>query len=598
MGGGASKQEETKPSGQQEPAEARLKKELASERAENERLRRELDKAKAAPVIIAPPPSAKHDANNPVFQVIVTADQATAIAKVSGVTFKYGQGSGVPLMPGRENVLVVSCPAGAVSDVIKLASSPFEVPRPPKPVPDAPPKISTEATPDAEAEPEPEKPKIEVPKGTVAAKTDINLKEWDGKIVLTFTWLHEPSPYSEWSDPSGQNWWNTTNVRRAPDHTPTTVDLQYRRGFNGEWVTVPCTINETGASCKVALPVDEVSPMAFRGFQSRWIVDGEKYLSPLQLAPTLQSKLMTYPMVRSAVKALPEDKQTLENIPNEDLRNAIMKVENIIPMNTWDYSYGLTLVPGAWIDQEHVLTVPEKVEWIAKQKTQDPAIVSEIRKAILKSPIMAANAALGLVGIKLNVIVDNLDFFLPKYADPDFLALEALEASMVKWENLRREMQTDVNGLYPAYQQGIRVSFPPARVLRNAIKARRPEADIVSMPLQVSWIVDKADDTVVQHSIQFVYWTDDYSKHSVANCVAAVGEDTFGSPLNRETKQVWKHYVADLSLPKGQYKYHWIYDGANFFNNGSPYGDQFAPATAYLQFSIDANVAFGIGVPM
>jgi hypothetical protein len=62
--------------------------------------------------------------------------------------------------------------------------------------------------------------------------------------------------YSEWSDPSGQNWWNTTSVRRAPDHNPTQVSLEYRRG-NGEWVSIPCTIDAIGAHCQVTLPVEE-----------------------------------------------------------------------------------------------------------------------------------------------------------------------------------------------------------------------------------------------------------------------------------------------------------------------------------------------------
>jgi hypothetical protein len=67
------KEAETQPRHQQT---AKLKGMYDQEREENERLRRELQKANAAPVIIAtPPPATAAAPSNPVFQRVVTAEQ-------------------------------------------------------------------------------------------------------------------------------------------------------------------------------------------------------------------------------------------------------------------------------------------------------------------------------------------------------------------------------------------------------------------------------------------------------------------------------------------------------------------------------------------
>jgi len=611
----AQKQEEQKPRQPVVDYEAKYKasqQDAAEKQAEIDKLQKELTARRGVAECSKNP----HQDGNWVFQVVVSGEQATQIAQIEGVAFRPMQGAGAPLVPERENVILISCPEKKVSEVIAVCSSPFEVKKLPKPAADAPPPVfgekptaaATEGE-DAETSQEgeksqskeepasPKKPKVSVPDQVISAKTDINLGTWDGKVKMRFTWTNEPSTYSEYNDPSGSNWWSNTNVRKAPDDKPKEVVLQYRRGMGGVWTDVPCTVDDHGAWCEVLLPVEKVEPMQYRGFQSRWIIDGEKYLTPLQLAPTLQSKLMTYPTVRNAVKALPADKQSLENIPNEDLRKAVLAIENIIPMNTWDYTYGLTLIPGAKIDEQHVMTIPEQIEWIAKQKSNDPALVSEMRKAILKSPIMAANAAAGMVGIKLNVIIDNLDFFLPKFADPNFAALEKLEASQMDWEKLRREMQTDVNGIYPTYQQGIRVTFPPARVLRAALQAKRPEPERVALPFALSFDLEKDTDFLTKHSVQFVYWTDDYLNKQVVECEGEELTETFGT-FTKETKTTWRKYKANVALQQGLYKYHWVYDGKNFFNNGCPFGEEYHPPSTYLQFTVDANVVFGIGVPM
>jgi hypothetical protein len=69
--------------------------------------------------------------------------QATTIAVIPGVTFKYAQSSNVPLLPGHENVLVV-VPEGIRRSRDSGSRVALCVPRPPKPVPDAPPKVETE----------------------------------------------------------------------------------------------------------------------------------------------------------------------------------------------------------------------------------------------------------------------------------------------------------------------------------------------------------------------------------------------------------------------------------------------------------------------
>lgn len=221
-----------------------------------------------------------------------------------------------------------------------------------------------------------------------------------------------------------------------------------------------------------------------------------------------------------------------------------------------------------------------------------------MRKTLLKSPIMVANAGAGSVGIKLDIVVKNMDFFLPKLTDPDFEALAAVEEVPEDWEALRREMQIDINELYPQYQQGVRVTFPPARTLRNAMVCKRPVAEKVKYPVDFSWEAKKDTDFFAKQKVEVVLWPFDGDYENDKQVVELTAEEKteeFGM-ITKETKQTWRVYKCTIGLEDGTYKYYWLYNGKPYFNKGAPMGDQFKPPQCYHSFFCEGRVQFGIGV--
>ena len=443
-------------------------------------------------------------------------------------------------------------------------------------------------------EPASDSQSVSVPSPTISVETKILLGDsWDGKIALKFRWDSTPDVFSEFCDPTGTNWSSASMKRLAPPDAPRSIVLQYRQGMTGTWTEIPCSDGIAHFHCNPSV----VEEKAYRGFQSRWIVDGEKYLSPLERAPTLTTKLLSYPRIRNLIKNLPPDKQSVENIPNEDVKRAITEVENIIPMNTWDYSYGVRARPGAVVKGSVALTASEKVQLAVQGKLYDPQVQAELRGTAMKSPIMLVSAALGTVGISLDAIVSNLDFFIPKPAEPDYSLLEKWSTDLAAQDAARREFQSDLNKLFPHFQNGLRVVIPPVETIRRAMLAKRPTVGEVSLPVLVEFIFEK--DFLTQHQVQFVFWSgDNYQSRTVVDCLGVESEDTslFSS---EKKKKIWKKYTAQPNVKPGVYRYHWVADGKSYFSGGRPYNETtLQPPNSYEEFVVESQVMFGIGVVM
>ena len=516
------------------------------------------------------------------FEVVATSEQQKHISKIKGnVRIVEASGSS---QNTHERLLRITCASSLVSEVIKCVQLPIWTKQQPAASVAAPAAAEPEAS---TAPPEPS-----VPSSTIDVATKITLgATWDGRVPLKFHWDPTPDVFSEFSDPTGSNWSSTAPVRRAHPDAPRQVVLQYRQGMTGTWTDVTC---RNGVADLVIQP-PVVEGQAFRGFQSRWVVDGEKYLTPLERAPTLSSKLLSYPTIRNLVKNLPPDKQKIENIPNDDVRKALAAVENIVPMNTWDYAYDVRGRPGAIINGSIALTMTEKIQLAAQGKLNDPQVQAELRGTVMKSPIMVVGAALGTVGISLDAIVSNLDFFIPKPAEPDFSLLQKIGADATFQEQTRREMQTDLNKLFPNFQNGIRVVLPTSDSIQRAMSAKRPTVAAIALPVLVEFVYEK--DYFVQHQVQFVFWSGENSQQIVVNCLAVEESESAGL-FSSEKKSAWKKYTGQLSALPGVYRYHWVADGAAFFSGGRPYTGSIQPPSSYEEFVVESQVMFGIGVVM
>ena len=456
---------------------------------------------------------------------------------------------------------------------------------------DEPPPAFGEQSKDPDAEPDKESEvKKELPKQTIKCSSAVDVGKWAGKIKVLFEWVTTPTPFSEFLDPSGANWKpKTGTIWAAPDKKPSSVQLEWRHGPTDSWKVIPCT----DCKCDLLIENSEVKSSNFNGFQSRWRVDGELFLSPLQRAPTLISKLMKYPLVRSAYRALPEDKRDLDNLP-ENVQKPLKALENIIPMNTWDIGFGVTTVPGGFIEGVHAMTLTEKAENMAKQKLNDPSMQATIRGEALKAPIQAVSAGLGVVGIKLAMIVGNMDFFIPKPTDPNLEAYRKIQEDEINFEQLRNDMQTDINVLYPDYQQGIRVTVPGADELALCIRSKRPTAEEGTViPVVFKHTFSDKDQFKSKQEVSVTFWTSSTNRQTAS--LTAIELEEKAGMLSSDMVTVYKEYIAEVELSQGTYKYFWTINGDNFYGGGRPLPDG---ENNYCEVDVRIGVKFGIGYPI
>eukprot|EP01063_Lacrimia_lanifica_P039852 TRINITY_DN885_c0_g2_i1.p2 TRINITY_DN885_c0_g2~~TRINITY_DN885_c0_g2_i1.p2 ORF type:complete len:633 (+),score=284.70 TRINITY_DN885_c0_g2_i1:2571-4469(+) len=555
------------------------------------------------------------------FQVVLTTEQVEALKKLSGISMLRVAGEAAPLADGAENICVVSVAADAdILDVLKACGAPFkpertcppkkkELPKEEEKKEGEEKKEEEEETTKAAEEKEPPPPKTKIPDPDIKCENTIALDPtWDGKVQVQFNWIDSPNPYSEFNDPSGSNWWCHQPTLKGPGK-PEKVTLEWRQGMGGEWKELDCTPTDNGKGALDFIADMDIHPEVeqgkerasskYRGFQSRWVVDGDRYLSPLEAAPTLYSKLMKAPPIRNAMKSLPPEKQgSFDHLPNETMRNAIKSIENIMPMNTWDVAYDVSSVPGCFAKGEHIKNITESVAHVALEKSKDPAIVSEVRKTVLKSPITVAVQIAKTAGIPLGLIAKNIDdFFLPKFLDPQWSQLEALEAERLHWDGFRREMQDDVNCLYPTFQGGLRVTYPEVRSLADAIKIKRPKATTTHLPVKVAWKMT-GPEMKEEHQLTFVYWGADsgFDKKVTVPLLAEKVTKSEGT-LTKTEYDAWEEYTASVLLASGTYRYYYELDGKAYFNNGRPFGDELTPGDeCYKELVIKYEVEFGIGV--
>ena len=140
--------------------------------------------------------------------------------------------------------------------------------------------------------------------------------------------------------------------------------------MKGQWISVPV---KDGKASFSYIPPKPLQRGCYNGFQSRWVINGRKFLSPIQLTPSLMEKLEGFAIVQQALSQLPPEKRTVENIENRNLRNGILELENLIPMNTWDVQIDVRHIPGRYIEGEHRMSAKEKAMFIADKKFQDPS---------------------------------------------------------------------------------------------------------------------------------------------------------------------------------------------------------------------------------
>ena len=556
------------------------------------------------------------------FEVVASTEQMKRIMKLRKVSVVVASGSTLA-QHQRDLVLQVTCPPSKIEKVIRCV----ELPRPPSQLDSRSTrhedakraasdqqrtqnlaKSSSAATgTDAAGS---SSPPSSAPNFPSVANVDstIELGQWDGKRTLHFSWDPAPDPFSEVSDPSGTNWRSGSNIRRANPTPLKELVLQYRQGMSATWINVPCTLPDGRA--EVVLEPASVDGKAYRGFQSRWIVDGELFLTPLERAPTLANKVMSLAKIRELVKNLPVDQQQkIESIPNEDVRKALTAVENYLPMNTWDYSFGVRTRPGVVVNGEPVLTSAEKIQLAAEAKLNDPQVRAAWRGAVMKSPLMMMNTVLSSIGLSLEALVSNLDFFIPNQVEPDFDELEKIDAEAEREDALRRDMQRDVNKLYPQYLNGLRVVPPGLDSLRRANKAKRPLLRDSTLPVAVKLIfTDDSDDNrgepkkVLRSLVQFVFWLNDaYDSRICIPCQAAEGSNSA--------------FTAQFVASPGVYRYHWLADGVAMSSHGRIYSDNASPEsskppgglgavvkglgaarTSYEEFVVESRVMFGVGI--
>eukprot|EP00755_Sulcionema_specki_P019684 Sspe_Gene.70079::Locus_41378_Transcript_1_1_Confidence_1.000_Length_2160::g.70079::m.70079 len=489
---------------------------------------------------------------------------------------------------------IVKCERPAEIEILPAPKVDCEAPPPPDPLAKEEGEVEAagEEKPAEEEEEEAKPTAKQLEKSAFKCSSNITLGNWDGKVEVEFEWIDEPTPFSEVLDPSGSNWnskWG--GPRKAPVHPPKDIKLQWRHGPNGTWET----IDAPGGKCRLTITPKEVSGMHLNGFQSRWVIDGELFLTHLQRAPTLITKLMKYPMIRNAYRALPPEKRDIDNLP-EKIRGPVKSLENIIPMNTWDIGYGVSTTPGGFLEGDHVMTTVEKATNVAKLKMRDPKLLATARAEVLKAPIQVVNAALGTIGIKLNVIISNMDFFIPKPTEPDFEKYAEVQNNDVDFEQLRHDMQTDINTMYPDYQQGVRVAVPTLNDIKNAIQTKRPKCiEGTAVPVNFQHVYKDNKDYKEQHKIAIVIWPKENPSDADRIELEATEEEEKVSLMSSDKIPVWKEYKATKLMTPGVYHYYWDIDGARYYHEGHPMPEG---KNNYCEVTVDCGVRFGIGVPM
>ena len=416
---------------------------------------------------------------------------------------------------------------------------------------------------------------------------------WDREVALEFEWVDSASPFSEYLDPSGDNWTRAHGaVQQAPDVRPAKVQLEWRQGVGAEWHTV----DAPDGRCVVTIQPEELATMNFNGFQSRWRVDGALYLSHLQRAPTLIGKLMKYPIVRTAWRALPPDKRDVDNLP-ENLQKPISLLEGLIPMNTWDVGYGVTQIPGGFVGGEHVMTLTEKAAHMAKMKMLDPSIQSAVRGEALKAPLSVMNAGLGTLGIKLDFLVKNTDFFIPKMSEVDMAEYEALmaDAKEEDFEERRRDAQIDVNTAYPEYQSGVRVALPTAQDLKDALRTKRPRTG-ATLKVLFKHVFPQSEQHDAEHDVSVTFFPVANPTEKQTLKLSGKEEEEKVGLMGSTMKKVWKEYSGSHAMKEGEYAYYWVIDGKMYYDEGRPIGDD--SEGCYSKMLVQMGVRFGVGVKM
>ena len=463
-------------------------------------------------------------------------------------------------------------------------------------------------------------PKVDIPKSEMNIKNEIGFNNsYKGNVNLTFEWDMEKTAFGEWYDEKGQNWKPDTVLKNARGE-PKDIKIQYRRGNKDPWQEIACKDGKVVLEYAPERIVDEkatkeakkkdgsagdvlktVNPKDFRGFQSRWIVDGRVMLSPIEMAPSLKYQLLKYPVVASALAKLPKEQREIHNLPEPKftkLKKALLAVENMIPMNTWDVQMQINDTPGVFIDGKHAMSTTERMSFLAQEKTKDPKIQSEIRRSMLKAPIQVTTGLLGAVGIPIGSLVPDLDFFLPKHNEPDFEELKAIESDPIEAEVLRRDLQREVSQAHPEWLSGLRIVLPPVDDLERAVKSKRPVID-ESTTIDVDFNFSFKDDKEAgeERQVKLVYWKaeDEEAKEAITVPLEAKPETKSASMFKKEEITLFKEYIASgVTLGKGQYRYKYMVNDKPFFKGGIPI-EKDTP-NSYCTFDVDTTVVFGIGV--
>lgn len=468
--------------------------------------------------------------------------------------------------------------------------------------------------------------------------SSVKLGDWKGCVTLSFQWDGLISPYSEYLDPDGSNWWTLRqgSARRAVAKTPKSIQLEWRQGMSGKWEA----IDAPNGKAELTVQPETISQMNFNGFQSRWIVDGERYLHSLARVPTLLPLLVEVEPVASLMESLPPEKRKFESLKDptildgkplpkgKQIYDAIMMVENIIPQNTWDIVYSCKTLPGRIEDGKHEMSLLERAEFETMSRLMHPRTLAEIRKEALRAPIRAALAAVGSVGVPLPFEVDSLDIFVPSCEGEDVIyEVAEIDADDVQLEYIRRLFQDRLNASHPAYLGGVRVSLPSFKDLKSCLGAKRPSCSPrPTLPVLFEHVFNKADDYCKEHSVSVKIWLRKESYELArtfqlkseqgdepAKGVTAAAAETAGALLGKASslfgggaskpsaektsEATWKRYTGCVELEDGEYSYVWVIDDLLFFNNGLSLNGKDA-GTNHCVLTVQCGVRFGIGVQM
>ena len=79
-----------------------------------------------------------------------------------------------------------------------------------------------------------------------------------------------------------------------------------------------------------------------------------------------------------------------------------------------------------------------------------------------------------MVGIDVSSLVPDLDFFIPKYQEPNVNDMKKEESDIETREENRRDVERNLNASNPEYMGGLRVVLPTADDVKTAIDCKRP----------------------------------------------------------------------------------------------------------------------------